>query len=70
MHVHMYGLSFACFERCIRALEAQSRVRTEHAFRDGCCEWVGDYVGKDIIRVHDGILLDISCSETEVVVRC
>lgn len=70
MHVHMYRLPFLRFERCVRALEAQSRVRTEHAFRDGCCEWVGDYVGEDIVRVYDGVLLDISCSETEVMVCC
>jgi hypothetical protein len=70
MYVDMYGLPFVCFKRCVCALETEARVWTKHAFGDGSCKGVCDYVWEYVSRVYDGILLDVSCAQAEVMVCC
>jgi len=70
MHVDMHRLAFISLERRVRTLETQVRMWTEHAFRDGCCERVGDDIWEDEGRVHNGVLLNVPCAEAEVVVCC
>jgi hypothetical protein len=66
MHVHMHRLSLVCLKGGIRALETQSRFWTKHALRHGGREGIREYVFKDIVSIHHGILLDVPRSLAEI----
>ena len=69
VYIDMDGLATVGFERGVGAVEAHVRVWSEHTFCDGDGPGIGDDIVEDVPCFDDGLLLDITCSRTEVAMR-